>query len=96
MATAVLETAEIGVVHQTDVAGLGRLDDDDVVFIQVFALVDEFHVLLRTYGLKSANFITMRGDFRRAVALNERRHHSSELNALAVVNKGLELQETCE
>ncbi|WP_459205407.1 hypothetical protein ACSMEV_12370 [Pseudomonas sp. MLB6B] len=56
--------------------------------------MDEFHALLRRYGLKSRNFITMPGDFRRAAALSERQRDSSELNALAMVNKGLELQET--
>ncbi|CAI8922772.1 hypothetical protein EMIT0P100_30044 [Pseudomonas sp. IT-P100] len=40
---AILEAAEIGVVHQADVAHLGALDDDDVVFIEVLALVDKFH-----------------------------------------------------
>jgi hypothetical protein len=41
--TAILEAAEVGVVHQADVAHLGALDDDDVVFIEVLALVDKFH-----------------------------------------------------
>jgi hypothetical protein len=40
---AIFEAAEIGVVHQADVAGLGALDDDDVVFVEVLALVDKFH-----------------------------------------------------
>jgi hypothetical protein len=43
VASAVLEGAEVGVVHQTDVAGLRALDDDDVVFVEVLALVNEFH-----------------------------------------------------
>lgn len=44
---AVLEAAEIGVVHQADVAALGAFDDDHVVLVQVLALVYEFHVMLR-------------------------------------------------
>ncbi|MDF5813570.1 hypothetical protein P4118_24645 [Pseudomonas aeruginosa] len=43
MLPAILETAEIGVVHQADIALLRALDDHDVVFVEVFALVDEFH-----------------------------------------------------
>jgi hypothetical protein len=39
----ILEAAEIGVVHQADVAHLRALDDDDVVFVEVLALVDKFH-----------------------------------------------------
>ncbi|MCY1188587.1 hypothetical protein D9M73_297150 [compost metagenome] len=51
MAPAILEAAEVGVVHQADVAALGTLDDDDVVFVEVFALVYEFHVALRNGSL---------------------------------------------
>jgi hypothetical protein len=40
---AILETAEIRVVHQADVAELGTLDDDDVVFVEMLALVYKFH-----------------------------------------------------
>jgi hypothetical protein len=39
----ILEAAEVGVVHQTDVAHLGALNDDNVVFIEVLALMDKFH-----------------------------------------------------
>jgi hypothetical protein len=41
--SAILETAEVRVVHQANVARLGAFDDDNVVFIEVLALVDEFH-----------------------------------------------------
>jgi hypothetical protein len=44
VSAAILETAKVGVVHQTDIAALGTFDDDNIVFIQVFALVYEFHV----------------------------------------------------
>ncbi|MNG84935.1 hypothetical protein D3C76_786090 [compost metagenome] len=47
MTAAVLEAAEVGVVHQADVAALGALDDDDIVLVEVLALVYEFHVMLR-------------------------------------------------
>mgnify|MGYP001611248628 CR=1 FL=1 len=47
VSTAVLETAEIGIVHQADVAGLRAFDDDDVVLVEVLALVYELHRLLR-------------------------------------------------
>jgi hypothetical protein len=40
---AILETAKVGIAHQADVAGLGALDDNDIVFVEVLALVDEFH-----------------------------------------------------
>jgi hypothetical protein len=43
VAAAIFEAAEIGVVHQTDVAHLRALNDDDVVFVEVLALVDKFH-----------------------------------------------------
>ena len=43
VASAILERAEVGVVHQSDVAGLRALDDDNVVFVEVLALVNEFH-----------------------------------------------------
>jgi hypothetical protein len=46
VAAAILEAAEVGIAHQADVAGLRYLDDDDVVLIQVFALVYEFHLQL--------------------------------------------------
>jgi hypothetical protein len=38
----VLEAAKIGVVHQTDVAHLGAFDNDDIVLVEVLALVDKF------------------------------------------------------
>jgi hypothetical protein len=47
---AVLEAAEIRVAHEADVAELGALDDDHVVFIEVLALVYEFHGCLRGQG----------------------------------------------
>jgi hypothetical protein len=43
VATAIFEAAEVGVVHQTDVAHLGALNDDDIVLIEVLALMDKFH-----------------------------------------------------
>ena len=39
----ILETAKTGVGHQPDVARVRALDDDDVTFVQVLALVNEFH-----------------------------------------------------
>ena len=44
---AVLETAEIRIAHQADIAGLRAVDDDQIVFIEMLALVNELHVLLR-------------------------------------------------
>jgi hypothetical protein len=43
----VLEAAEIGVVHQTDVAHLGAFDNDDIVLVEVLALVDKFQGCLQ-------------------------------------------------
>ena len=40
---AIFETAKVCVAHQADIAGLGALDDDDVVFVQVLALVNKLH-----------------------------------------------------
>src|SRR5690606_36256587 len=42
---AVAEAAKVGVVHEPNVARLGRLDDHQIVFVEVFAPVDEFHGL---------------------------------------------------
>jgi hypothetical protein len=44
---AVFKAAEVGITHQADVAELGALDDDHVVFVEVLALVYEFHGCLR-------------------------------------------------
>jgi hypothetical protein len=43
MPPAILEAAEIGITHEADIAGVRTLDDHDVIFVEVFALVDEFH-----------------------------------------------------
>jgi hypothetical protein len=43
VATAVLEAAEVRIVHQADIAELGAFDHDKVVFVEVLALVYEFH-----------------------------------------------------
>jgi hypothetical protein len=43
VASAVLETAKVGIAHEADVAGVGALDHHDVAFVEVLALVDEFH-----------------------------------------------------
>jgi hypothetical protein len=52
--TAVLEAAKIRVVHQADVTELGALDDDNVVFVEVLALVDKFHdVSEKAFSAKS-------------------------------------------
>jgi hypothetical protein len=48
---AIFEAAEIRVAHQADVAELGALDDDHVVFVEVLALVYEFHGCLRGQGI---------------------------------------------
>src|SRR5690606_4502247 len=48
VATAVFEAAEVGITHQADVAGLRAVNHDDVVFVEVFALVYVFHAWLRT------------------------------------------------
>ena len=50
VSTAILEAAEVGIAHQANVAGLRALDLDDVVFVEVFALVYKFHLPLRTAG----------------------------------------------
>jgi hypothetical protein len=47
---AILEAAEVGIAHQANIAGLRALDHDNVVFIEVFALVYKFHLPLRTAG----------------------------------------------
>ncbi|MNF14345.1 hypothetical protein D3C80_2165350 [compost metagenome] len=43
VAGAILEAAEVRIVHQADVAGLRAFDDDQVVLVQLLALVNEFH-----------------------------------------------------
>jgi hypothetical protein len=43
VAAAVLETAKVSIVHQANIAGLGALDNDEIILVEVFALVDEFH-----------------------------------------------------
>jgi hypothetical protein len=58
MTAAILEAAEILVVHQADVARLRAFDDYEVVFVEVFALVNELHVPLRGRMLAKAK-ITM-------------------------------------
>ena len=45
MPAAILEAAEVGITHQANVAGLRALDHDDIVFVEVLALVYEFHLL---------------------------------------------------
>src|SRR3989338_5518847 len=50
VSAAILEAAEVGIAHQANVAGLRALDHDNVVFIEVFALVYKFHLPLRTAG----------------------------------------------
>jgi hypothetical protein len=47
MAAAILEAAEIRIVHQANIAGLRALDDDDVAFFEMLTLVYELHVRLR-------------------------------------------------
>ncbi|MNP59708.1 hypothetical protein D3C76_1547250 [compost metagenome] len=47
MPAAIFETAEVGIAHQANVAALGAFDDNNVIFIEVLALVYEFHVNLR-------------------------------------------------
>ena len=47
VAATVLERAEIRVVHQADITELRTLDDDQIVFIEVLALVYEFHGCLQ-------------------------------------------------
>src|SRR5690606_35566435 len=43
MPPAVLEAAKVRIVHQANVAGLRALDNDQIVFVQMLALVYEFH-----------------------------------------------------
>ena len=50
---AILEAAKVRVVHQTNIAGLRTLDNDDVTFFKVLALVYELHRLLR-HGLRQS------------------------------------------
>src|SRR5690606_15151682 len=40
---ALAETSVVGIVQESDVAGLGRLDDHLITFMEEFAPVDEFH-----------------------------------------------------
>lgn len=47
MSGAIFERAEICVAHQAYIAALRTLDNDHVVFVEVFALVDEFHASSR-------------------------------------------------
>ena len=58
MSAAVLETAEVGVVHQADIAALGTLDHNDIVFVEVFALVYEFHVTAPQGMFRQSSTIT--------------------------------------
>ena len=44
VAPAILEAAKVRIAHQADVAGLGALDNDNVVFVKVLALVNELQV----------------------------------------------------
>ena len=44
MTATIFKTAEVCIAHQANVARLGALDDDDVVFVEVLALVNELHV----------------------------------------------------
>ena len=43
MAATVFVTAEIGIVHQTNIARLRAMDDNQIAFMQNFAAVDKFH-----------------------------------------------------
>jgi hypothetical protein len=43
----IFETAEISVTHQAYIAELRAFDDDEIVFVEVLALVYEFHGSLR-------------------------------------------------
>jgi hypothetical protein len=49
MTSAILEAAKVGVVHESNIAGVGALDDDDIVFVQVLSLVNELHGGLGLY-----------------------------------------------
>jgi len=71
MTAAILEAAEVGVVHQADVAHLGALDDDDVVFVEVLALVYKFHGRLQKGFFYKIKTIAM-GDWR---SLSARRRY---------------------
>ena len=75
VAATVFEAAKVRIAHQADIAGLRALDNDFVIFIQMFALVDEFQVLLRTASLTKA----------------EQYHASSGKTALARPNTKLNL-----
>ena len=39
----IFEAAKMCVAHQANIAGLRALDDDNVVFVKVLALVNKFH-----------------------------------------------------
>ena len=39
----IFEAAKVRIAHQANVAGMGALDDDDVIFVEVLTLVNEFH-----------------------------------------------------
>jgi hypothetical protein len=43
MPATVSEGAEVGIVHQADIAGLRTLDDHQIALFQLLALMDEFH-----------------------------------------------------
>ena len=51
VATTVLEAAKVRIAHQADVARLGALNDDDVVFVEVLALVNKFHGVSKNVNL---------------------------------------------
>jgi hypothetical protein len=54
VAAAVLEAAKIRVVHQADVAELGTFNDDEIVLVEVFALMYKFHgVSEKAFSAKS-------------------------------------------
>jgi hypothetical protein len=39
----IFEAAKVCIAHQANIAGLGALDDDNIVFVKVLALVNKFH-----------------------------------------------------
>lgn len=47
VSTAIFEAAKIRIVHQTNIAGLRALDNDQVVLVEMLTLVYEFHDGLR-------------------------------------------------
>ena len=51
VAATIFKAAKVRIAHQADVARLGALDDDYVVFVEVLALVNKFHGVSKNVNL---------------------------------------------